>query len=85
VSEGKAAMENRMKSTDHDPLARALGALPAPAIDPAFAARIGRRARAAYRQPLSLRPGEVAVPALMLAAGLFYTAASFELMLRIFG
>lgn len=70
--------ESHTPDTDRD-----LAALPAPAIDPAFAARVQRRARAALRDR-GLLPRERAVPALLLGAGLFYTAASIELMIRIF-
>lgn len=62
---------------------RELADLPAPPIDPAFAARVQRRARAA-QQDRGLLPRELPVPVLLIAAGIFYTAASFELMLRIF-
>lgn len=63
---------------------RDLTALPAPAIDPAFADRVRRRGRSALRDR-GLLPRERAVPALLLVAGLFYTAASIELMARVFG
>lgn len=57
--------------------------LPAPSIDPAFAARVQRRARAAM-QDRGLLPSELPVPVLLIVAGIFYAAASFELMLRVF-
>lgn len=66
---------------DRDP---ELAALPAPPIDPAFSARVQRRARSALRDR-GLLPGERAVPALMLIAGIAYTAVSIDLMIRIFG
>ncbi len=64
-----------------------LGALPDPAIDPAFSARVQRRARAVVRDrgPLRLDLGESAVPLVLILAGIFYTAASIEVMARIFG
>lgn len=63
---------------------RDLATLPAPPIDPAFAERVQRRARAALRER-GLLPRERAVPALLLAAGVFYAAASIDLMVRVFG
>lgn len=74
-----------MSSPSEDRAAEDLARLPAPAIDPAFAARVQRRARLAQRErgPV-LRLDEAAVPAILLIAGFFYTVTSFELMLRIF-
>lgn len=73
-----------MSDHEDDHVARDLATLPAPAIDPAFSARVQRRGRGAARGALALRLDEAAVPALLLLAGAFYTVASFELMLRIF-
>jgi hypothetical protein len=61
-----------------------LADLPAPPIDPAFAARVQRRARAAMHDR-GLLPSERIVPALLIVAGIFYTVTSFQLMLTIFG
>ncbi len=66
-----------------EPRDGALDDLPAPPIDPSFASRVQRRARAA-QQDRGLLPRELPVPVLLIAAGVAYTAASFELMLRIF-
>jgi hypothetical protein len=58
--------------------------LPAPPIDPAFSARLQRRARSALRERDVLHWAEAGVPALLLLAGLFYVASSLVLMVRIF-
>lgn len=71
-------------STETDPNARDLAALPAPAIDPAFSARVRLRARAAQRDR-GLLPRERAVPALLLLAGVASAASSIELLVRLFG
>lgn len=70
---------------DESTSARELAQLPAPDIDPAFAARVQRRARSTLHERNRLRLDDAAVPALLLLAGAFYTVTSFELMLRIFG
>ncbi len=62
---------------------RDLTNLPAPSIDPAFAARVQRRARVAMGDR-GLLPAETAVPVLLMLAGIFYAAVSFERMLHIF-
>lgn len=69
---------------DETEVDRALAALLAAPIDPAFAARVQHRARAAYRAPSGLRRDEAAVPGLLLVAGIVYVAASVGAMLRIF-
>lgn len=77
--------DDAVHSEPGDSLAAELAHLPAPAIDAALSARVLRRGRAAHRDRAPrLRLDELAVPALLLIAGIFYTATSFELMLRIF-
>lgn len=74
-----------MISQPEDRLADDLARLPAPAIDPALAAKVHRRARGALRDRGSVvRLDDAVVPALLLLAGIAYTVTSFELMLRIF-
>ncbi len=58
--------------------------MPAPPIDPDFAARVGRKAHARYRAHHWPQPDERMVPALLVVFGLFYTAISIERMVSIF-
>jgi hypothetical protein len=80
-------------TTRDDPLAKELGELPVPPLDPALAADVQRRARAALAEhaaPISgwhalvLGWRAAAMPALLLLAGAFYVVSAFRLMLRIY-
>jgi len=80
-------------TTRDDPLAKELSELPVPPLDPALAADVQRRARAALAEQATpsswwhtvvLGCRAAAMPALLLLTGAFYVVSTFQLMLRIY-